>query len=140
MEEYINDDTVIKNEVYQAFPEELIICQICKHLMIEPVICLKCQHCYCKKCFDECNKKNETCPNKCNAPIFNNVIEKNRLITKLKYRCKKGCGVILSYDEIKEHYSSNCLDKKSKISVMSAKQVAELKKQNKNIEYVSSKH
>jgi hypothetical protein len=139
MEEYINDDTVIKNEVYQAFPEELIICQICQCLMIEPVMCLKCQNYYCKKCIDAWNKKSGTCPNKCDAPIFNNVIEKNRLITKLKYRCKKGCGAILSYDEIKEHYSSNCLDKKSNISVISPDQVSELRKQNKNIEYVSSK-
>ena len=139
MEEYINNDSVIKNDVYKAFPEELIICQICKCLMIEPVMCLKCQNHYCKKCFDSWHEKSGTCPNKCENPVFNSVIEKNRLITKLTFKCKKGCGAILSYDEIKEHYNSNCLAQKSKIKILSKDKIKELRKKNKKIEYVTSK-
>ncbi len=139
MEEYINNDTVIRDEVYKAFPDQ-IICQICKCLMIESVICLKCQNHYCKKCIDSRNEKSGTCPNGCENPTFNNVIEKNRVITKLKFKCKKGCGAILSFDEIKKHYNSNCLAQKSKIKILSINQMTEFKKKNKKIEYVSSKY
>ena len=71
---------------------------------------------------------------------FNNVIEKNRVITKLKFKCKKGCGAILSFDEIKEHYNSNCLAQKSKIKILSINQMTEFRKKNKKIEYVTSKY
>ena len=140
MEEYMNNDTIIKNDVYKAFPEELIICQICRSLMIEPVMCLNCLNYYCKKCIDSSQKKSGTCPNKCENPIFNNVIEKNRLITKLKFKCKKGCGAILSFDKIEKHYNSNCLAQKPKIKILSEYQITEYKKQNQIIEYVTSKY
>ncbi len=139
MEEYINNDTVIKNDVYKAFPEDFIICKICKCLMIEPVMCLNCQNNYCKKCIYSSQKKSGTCPNGCENPIFKNVIQKNRLITKLKFKCKKGCRAILSFDEIKEHYNSNCLAQKSKIKILSKDKIKELRKKNKKIEYVTSK-
>ena len=41
MEEYINEETIIKNEIYELFKDN-IICPICKGLIIEPVICLNC--------------------------------------------------------------------------------------------------
>ena len=136
MEEYINNDTVIKNEIYKAFTDQ-IKCQICQCLMIEPVLCSKCQNHYCKKCI---LKKSGTCPNKCENPIFNDVIEKNRVIKKLKFKCKKGCGAILSFDEIKGHYNSNCLEQISKIKIIDESQIKEFRKRNKKIEYVTSKY
>ena len=139
MEEYINDDTVIKNEIYELFTDQ-IICQICQCIMIEPVSCSKCQNYYCKKCIDSWLKKSGNCPNRCENATFNNVIEKNRVITKLKFKCKKGCGAILSFDEIKEHYNSNCLEQKSKIKIIDKDKIMEFRKRNKNIEYVTSKY
>ena len=58
MEKYINEDTIIKNETYNSFPE-LIICQICQCIMLEPVMCVGCQNYYCKKCIDDWKKKVE---------------------------------------------------------------------------------
>jgi len=80
------DNFDIKNETFNSFPE-LIICQICQCIMLEPVMCLNCQNYYCKKCIEDWKKKSPTCPNKCEEPIFKNVIEKNRLITKMKFKC-----------------------------------------------------
>ena len=85
-------------------------------------------------------KRSGTCPNGCENPIFKNVIEKNRLITKLKFKCKKGCGAILSFDEIKEHYNSNCLAQKSKMKILSKDQITKYKKQKQKIEHATSKH
>ena len=148
MEKYINEDTIIKNETFNSFPE-LIICQICQCIMLEPVMCLKCQNYYCKKCIEDWKKKSPTCPNKCEEPIFKNVIEKNRLITKMKFKCIKGCGAEILFDDIKKHYSSNCLinkdnddkeEKKSNIKILSKAQVKELKNKNENAKYFTSNY
>ena len=160
MEEYINEDTIIKNETYNSFPE-LIICQICQCIMLEPVMCVGCQNYFCIKCINDWKKKSGVCPNRCENPIYKSVIEKNRLITKMKFKCIKGCGAEISFDDIKSHYNSNCLENiqinnqgkihiddedenednyKSKIKILSIDEVTNLRNQNKNFEYVTSNY
>ena len=56
MEEYVNEDTIVKNETYELLKDN-IICPICLCLMIEPVMCLKCQNTFCKKCIESWQKK-----------------------------------------------------------------------------------
>ena len=150
MEQYINEDTIIKNDKYESFKEN-IICPICECLMIEPVICLSCQNNYCKNCIESRKKKDGSCPNECENPIFKNVIGKNRLISKFKFKCIKGCGAKIPFDDINNHYNSNCLNnisntaqietpknEKSKMTMLTKEQVAELKG-NKSLLYMSSK-
>ena len=112
MDEYVNEKTLIKNEAYTLLPEDLIICPIFQCLMIEPVLCTNCMNNFCKKWADDWNKRSKTCPNGCKDAILKNQIEKNRLITKLKFRCIKGCGEEILFTDIKSHYDSNCLEKK----------------------------
>ena len=69
MEKYINEETIVKNEIYECFKDS-IICPICLEIMIEPVICLECQNSFCKKCKEYLKKKGENCPNKCNNLLF----------------------------------------------------------------------
>ena len=66
----------------------------------------------------------------------------------MKFKCIKGCGAEILFDDIKNHYSSNCLEKKNenendenkrKIKILTKKEVAELKKNNKKIDYFTSK-
>ena len=115
MEKYVNEETLIKNEIFNSLPEELIICPKCKLLMIEPVMCLNCMKHFCKKCIDIWNKKEyKTCPCGCKDTIFKNQIEKNRLITKLKFSCINGCGAEILFNDIKNHYESKCREKKEK--------------------------
>ena len=150
MEQYINEDTIIKNDKYESFKEN-IICPICKCLMIEPLICLGCQNNYCKNCIESWKKKGVSCPNKCEDPIFKNVIGKNRLISKFKFKCIKGCGAEIPFDDINTHYNSNCLNnisntaqietpknEKSKMTILTKEQVAELKG-DKSLPHMSSK-
>ena len=140
MEKYINEGTIIKNDTFDSC-RELIICQICECIMLEPVICVDCQNYYCKKCIEDWKKRSELCPNRCEKPIYKNVIEKNRLINRMKFKCIKGCGAEILFEDIKNHYSTNCLKNKkdnnnikknNKIKILSKNEVLELKSSGKN--------
>ena len=158
MEKYINEGTIIKNDTFKSC-KELIICRICKCIMLEPVICVNCQNQDCKKCIEDWKKRSELCPNRCEKPIYKNVIEKNRLITKMKFKCIKGCEAEILFEDIKKHYSTNCLEnktdnilkkndiinkkndkveKKSNIKMLSKNEVLASKKSDKN--YKPSKY
>ena len=165
MEKYINEETIIKNETFNSF-QDLIICQICQCIMLEPVMCMNCQNYYCKKCIDDWQKKSKKCPNRCENPNYKSVIERNRLITKMKFKCTKGCGAEILFDDLKNHYSSNCLENKQnnnqeniqinnqeniideekedihkpKIKILSMDEVTNLRINNKDFEYVTSKN
>ena len=151
MEKYINEETIIKNDNYDLF-QDMIICQICQCIMIEPVMCLGCQNYYCKKCIEGWKKKSDKCPNRCENTIYQNIIEKNRIIAKFKFKCIKGCGAEIPFDDIKTHYASNCLENKekdnnkpdnkneAKIKILSRDETYELKRKNKEFEYFTSKN
>ena len=152
MEQYVNEETIIKNEKYESF-KELIYCPICECLMIEPVMCLDCQNNYCKNCIEKWKAKEGSCPNRCGNPIFKNVIGKNRLISKFNFKCIKGCGAEIPFNDITAHYNSNCLnnnsnaakntdkpknEKSSKMTKLTKEQTAKLRK-NKKLDHMSSK-
>ena len=143
MEKYVNEDTIIKTKEYESF-QELLFCPICFNLMLEPVMCSVCQNHYCKSCIESWKKKNESCPNKCENSFFMNIIEKNRAVNKFKYKCIKGCGAEIPFNEINDHYSSNCLanktdNKKSKVTILTKSQASEYQKDGKSLEYMTSK-
>ena len=136
MEKYINEDTIVKNELYDLFKDN-IKCSNCSRLMIEPSICLGCQNTFCKKCIEECKTTSSgSCPNKCENSTINDVIGKNKFITKFKFKCIKGCGEEISYDNIQNHYNTDCLSKKKKIRPITGKEAANYK----NIPHISSKN
>ena len=122
MEEYVNENTIVKNEMYNAFKDS-IICHICSRIMIEPVICLSCQDTFCKNCY----KKNGSCQ-KCNNSNIQDVIDKNRHITKFKFKCIKKCGAEIPFDEINSHYNSGC---EKKIKTLSPQEAANYRKEKK---------
>ena len=137
MEKYANEKTLIKDDVFKSLPEDLIICPICTLLMIEPVMCLNCLNNFCKNCTDKWKKKKNTCPNGCENATLKTQIEKNRLITKLKFKCIKGCGAEILFSDITNHYNSNCLEKK--IRFLKKEEVAKLKNR-KELDYFTSKY
>ena len=125
MEDYINEKTIIKNDIYKSLKDN-IYCPSCKKIMIEPVMCLGCQNTFCKNCLNKLNKKGKKCPNGCANPTITDVILKNNFITKLKFKCIKDCGKELSFDELINHYNSTC--KKRKIKILDKKKVPFFKK------------
>lgn len=131
MEEYINDNTIIKDNIFEMFKDN-IICPICENLMIQPVMCSNCQNTFCKKCINDWKERGGNCPNKCQNSQIKDVIGKNNFITKFKFKCIKGCGAEILFDDIKNHYSSNCLLKKKKIAPLSAIETAKYRERTGN--------
>jgi hypothetical protein len=132
MEQYVNENTIVKNDVYDAFKDS-IICPICSKIMIEPVICFNCQETFCKNCY----RQNGNCPNKCENSNIQDVIGKKKYITKFKFTCIKGCGDEIAFDKINEHYKSNCI---RKIKSITPQQAANYKKKSKKkIPHLTSK-
>jgi hypothetical protein len=101
MESYINEETIVKNEIYDAFKDD-IICPKCSKIIIEPQMCNNCQNVYCRKCIEEWSKNNNKCPNRCDNPNYKKSLENAKTLSKLKFKCKK-CGTQFLYDEIKKH-------------------------------------
>ena len=137
MEEYANENTLIRDSLFESLPKDLIFCKRCQCLLKKPVLCINCMKYYCQRCKDEWKSRDGTCPNQCQNPLFRDIIEKDRLINSLNFRCTRGCGAILSIKEMTKHYSSNCLEKKSKIKVIPTNQVKNFK--NKNLKQFNSK-
>ena len=142
MDEYINKDTIIKNETFDLF-KDLILCKKCNNLLIEPSMCTNCLNQYCQNCINKKKSKERKCPN-CEKSNFNEINENNRLIKKFKFKCIKGCGEELLFDEINNHYKNNCLTNKKKkvrkLEMLTKEQVAKIKKKTKQeIKYLTSK-
>ena len=143
MEEYVNEDTIVKDTQYENFKEN-IYCQICECLMIEPVMCFNCQNYFCKKCTEDWkSRNNNSCPNRCENSIMKDVIGKNRLISKFKFKCIKGCGAEIPFDDINNHYNSNCIEnkknEKSNITILSKEEIREKTKNGQKLERMASK-
>ena len=136
MEKYISEKNIVKNEVYELFKDN-IICPVCNSLMIEPVICFSCQTTFCKNCSKNLKDNGDNCPNKCSVFNVNDVIGKNNLITKFKFKCINGCGEEI---DIKNHYNNCNPNNIKKIKVLSKKQTEEyIKNNNEEIDHLKSK-
>ena len=129
MEKLINEETVVKSEIYLAFKEE-VSCTICSKIIINPVMCMNCQNVYCKKCIDEWSKKDNKCPNRCENPNYKKSIEKSNTLSKLKFKCEK-CGEEILYDNAIKHVDNceyNIINKANKTINHGVKRVKKLNK------------
>jgi hypothetical protein len=143
MEKYLNVENIVKDEVFKVVENE-VICPICFELMIVPMICIECQNLICQKCIEKWKQKGGTCPNGCKVFDFRKVIEKNRKISSIKFKCIKGCGAEIPFNEIENHYKSECIKKKKTMTLLSNDEVLKLrekgKKGKKNIAYFTRKY
>ena len=130
MEKFLKEENIVKDELFEALKES-VICPLCEELMIVPMECSNCQNLYCEKCIEKWIKKGGGCPNNCTNSEFKKVIEKKRMITKIKFRCIKGCGAEILFNDVKNHYNSECYKKKKTMKLMEKNEVAEYFKKNK---------
>ena len=142
MEEYINLETIVENEVYKVF-KTLVICPLCKNILIEPMMCMKCQQVYCKKCIDNYSQKDEKCPNGCDTPNYQKNIGKNEILSKLVFKCV-GCLKDINYNEAEKHHNSCCHYEisnfnRKKMQKISMEELEVLKKKGNKINYITSK-
>ena len=139
MEKYVNEKTIIKDNIYDLFNES-ITCQSCKTIMIDPVICLNCQNIFCKKCQEKLKESGENCPVKCQNSNITEINPKNNYISKFKFKCIKGCGKEIMFNDIKNHYDTDCLLKRNRIVTLTPQQAAEYKnKSGEEIPHITSR-
>ena len=140
MEAFFKEENIVKNELFEELKDE-VICPICEGLMIVPMDCSVCQNLYCEKCIEQWKKKGGGCPHQCPNPQFKIVIEKKRMISKLKFRCIKGFGAEIKFNDIKNHYNSECITKKKTMQLMKKEEVSEYCQKNKiKISYFNRKN
>ena len=132
MEKYINKKNIVKDSIYEAF-KDLILCPICKSIMIQPAICLYCQNKFCQKCKEKMTNNGENCPGNCDNPNITDVTAKNNFITKFKFKCIKGCGKEIPFNDIEKHYESDCLSKINKVRTLTPKEAAEYRKTHEEV-------
>lgn len=145
MEEYINNDTLIENDITQLF-KGTVTCPLCKNILINPFICLKCQSVYCKKCIDKWSEKNENCPKNCENPEYQKCLGKNDILSKFKFTCV-GCLEEIEYDKAESHHSTCCpgktsadfVKKKPKLKKITSEEAETLTKQGNKMNYIKRK-
>ena len=108
MEDYINDNTLIQNDYYNTFKDS-VICPLCLCILIDPIMCMKCQNVYCKKCVKNWEKKEDKCPNRCIEPNYQTSKGKIDILSNLQFKCKD-CKMTIKYNEVEEHRQICCAD------------------------------
>ena len=144
MESYVNKKTLVEDEISKIFLDS-VICSLCKSILIKPVMCMKCQKNYCKKCIDNWNENNEKCPNGCDSPNYQESVAKKDIISKFKFRCVI-CGEEILYDDTENHHDSCSGKKTTKINPeninmkkLSPEETEKYKKEGKEMVYITSK-
>ena len=101
IQEYINEETVINDDIYKAFNDS-VICQICKNIIIEPMMCMHCQNVYCRQCINKWRIINAKCPLRCINPNYQISHDIAKILSNLKFKCKN-CNNIFNYNDMKNH-------------------------------------
>ena len=104
-DQYFSDDCIIENDFYTSI-KELIKCDLCDKILKDPYMCNKCQNVYCKKCLEDYSQL-KRCPYEKTDTTFIPCLQKNELLSKIKYRCKN-CKKEVIQTDIKAHLESNC--------------------------------
>lgn len=115
IENYMNEKYAVKDEIYNAIKDS-IFCPICNDVMITPIMCMKCQNSFCRKCIENWEKFNKKCPNRCANPEYKKSLFISQILSKIKFECKD-CNSILNYDEMKKHFYSKCETEKLEIEL-----------------------
>ena len=127
---YIGNFTIVENESYKIFKNN-VICPFCHNIFFDPMICLKCQSSFCKKCI---YKTGKNCPNKCIDISFMKDLNKEEILKKLELKYIKN-EKIIKYEELKRFipYQSSL-----KMEIISKEDFFNLTEKIKNVKYMKS--
>jgi len=139
---FIDSSNIINQKDFDDL-RNVALCTICQGIVIEPIQCSICEHCYCKFCLEKWIKQNPKCPFRCEKSEF---LEHHKIKTDLnilKFKCYNGCDYEIPYKELNEHYLRKCkkIDFKSKYLELKSnflrlkKKYDEFNYKPKNIEY-----
>ena len=103
---FITDDCIIEDETYLKV-KDLIKCVLCNKILKDPMKCNKCEKVFCKSCIENFPKKEKKCPKQCKKPKYIECIDKNAILSLLKFRCLN-CKEEIKYDDVQTHLSLGC--------------------------------
>jgi hypothetical protein len=143
---YIDDNCIIKDETFLGIKSS-IICDICKKILKDPVMCSNCQKVFCKACIDE---KGECTTIGCLGNRLDKCADKCVMLGLIKYCCKN-CKEVVKYNDVEKHLKSgckfreneptlaDCINKKHELKKLTKEEVKNAKKNNEEIYHLSSK-
>ena len=97
---FLSQNLIIKNENIN----DTIFCPTCHSLFI--LFCSRCQNRFC----EECKRNNLPILCKCSKPKIKSG--RDKIISQSKFKCIKGCGNNITLNDLVNHYTSNCFEKK----------------------------
>ncbi len=108
----MNNGFDIENAIYDNI-DQLIICKICRKIVIQPVQCGNCESIYCKNCAINSSKNNSSCVY-CNDYYEEKLVEEENLVNliKVKIICQI-CRNVFDYNSAIDH-CLKCLPKHTK--------------------------
>ena len=148
-ETYITDDDVIEDESYSRI-KDLIKCKLCNKILKKPMICKNCQSYFCKVCLDKWRKNEEDCPNDCINPSYSLSMDKEALLSMLKFLCQN-CKQEIRYSDVESHLKAGCeknlnqcklfdaIYKKKKLKKLRQDEISKITRENKKVNHLSSK-
>ena len=88
----------------------LLLCSICKNVLVRPLVCSSCQTASCEMCLTEWGLKHPRCPSGCaDFKYIQPTKFLGKFLKKLKIKCENhmhGCHKVLKYDEVEAHHHS----------------------------------
>ncbi len=104
---YLDTSLLVNSKKFEGIEKD-ITCPICQGIINDPYFCNKCQNNFCSKCINKWKYNNAKCPFRCLSPIYIQNKFLTRIFSELvKFKCQKGCGEIISYNNISTHFE-NC--------------------------------
>ena len=104
---YLDTSLLVNSKKFEGIEKD-ITCPICQGIINDPYFCNKCQNNFCSKCINKWKDNNTKCPFRCLSPIYIQNKFLTRIFSELvKFKCQKGCGEIISYNNISTHFE-NC--------------------------------
>lgn len=87
IKDYIDQDSITNLAFYDSI-REIVVCNICTGILVNPRECSLCQNSFCKKCLDEWTCINSSCPYKCDKSEFRESSRTlKNLLEKLVFNC-----------------------------------------------------
>ena len=97
IKDYLDPDSVTNLAFYDSI-REIVVCNICTGILINPRECSLCQNSFCKKCLDEWTCINSSCPYKCEKSEFRESSRTlKNLLEKLLFKCLFCCNTEINH-------------------------------------------
>jgi hypothetical protein len=86
---------------------------------------MKYQNVYCKNCIEQWERRDNKYPNRCQSPNYQKSLEKNRILSNLKFKCIN-CEDEIEYNNVETYHNSCKIKGKNKIKKIPSNTIQKL--------------